>query len=92
MTPEQRSQLMSKIQGKDTAPELKVRKTLFAKGYRYRIHVKGTSRNARFGISGEEIGRIYPRMLLASTSSMQQEAKSATSKLRLLDHEVRAKP
>lgn len=39
MTPEQRSRLMSKIQGKDTAPELRVRKIFFDKGYRYRIHV-----------------------------------------------------
>lgn len=31
---------MSQIRGKDTKPELLVRKLLFAKGFRYRLHVK----------------------------------------------------
>ena len=31
---------MSRIKGKDTKPELLVRKFLFANGYRYRLHVK----------------------------------------------------
>lgn len=35
-----RSYNMSKIRGKDTAPEKLVRKFLFAKGVRYRLHVK----------------------------------------------------
>ena len=33
-----RSYNMSQIKGKDTKPELIVRKYLFAKGYRYRLH------------------------------------------------------
>ena len=37
--PEQRSQLMSKIHGKDTAIERKVRSHLHKKGYRFRKHV-----------------------------------------------------
>ncbi len=37
---EQRSYNMSRIKGKDTKPELLVRKFLFSKGFRYRIHVK----------------------------------------------------
>lgn len=40
MTPEQRSRCMSKIRGKNTRPELYVRKYLFSKGLRFRIHVK----------------------------------------------------
>jgi len=32
---------MSRIKGKDTKPEMLVRKFLHAKGYRYRLHVKG---------------------------------------------------
>ncbi len=32
---------MSRIKGKDTKPEMMVRKYLFAKGFRYRLHVKG---------------------------------------------------
>ncbi|MET0084739.1 MAG: very short patch repair endonuclease [Sedimenticola sp.] len=40
MTPEQRSRCMSKIKGKDTKPELLLRKALWKKGLRYRIHYK----------------------------------------------------
>ena len=35
-----RSQIMSRISGKNTKPELIIRKALFAKGYRYRLHRK----------------------------------------------------
>jgi len=35
-----RSYNMSRIRGKDTKPELLVRKFLHAQGYRYRLHVK----------------------------------------------------
>ena len=35
-----RSQIMSKISGKDTKPEILVRKYLFSKGFRYRINDK----------------------------------------------------
>jgi DNA mismatch endonuclease (patch repair protein) len=40
LTPEARSALMARIRGKDTAPELTVRRILFALGYRYRLHTK----------------------------------------------------
>ncbi len=33
-----RSQIMSRIPGKDTKPELVIRKALFSEGYRYRLH------------------------------------------------------
>lgn len=36
-----RSEIMSRIRGKDTGPELMVRKYLFSKGLRYRLHGKG---------------------------------------------------
>lgn len=36
----QRKWNMSRIRHKDTSPELKVRKFLWAKGYRYRVNVK----------------------------------------------------
>ncbi|MBX2899365.1 MAG: DNA mismatch endonuclease Vsr [Cyclobacteriaceae bacterium] len=32
---------MSRIKGKNTKPEMLVRKFLFSKGFRYRLHVKG---------------------------------------------------
>ena len=35
-----RSYIMSRIKGKDTNPELLVRKLLFSLGYRYRLHVR----------------------------------------------------
>lgn len=39
MTPEQRSRCMSRIKGRDTKPEMMVRKFLFSKGLRYRVNV-----------------------------------------------------
>jgi DNA mismatch endonuclease (patch repair protein) len=41
LTKEQRHLCMSHIRGKDTKPEMIVRKFLFANGFRYRLHVKG---------------------------------------------------
>lgn len=38
--PETRSRMMSGIKGKNTRPELLVRKKLYAAGLRYRLHVK----------------------------------------------------
>ncbi|MDO3643491.1 very short patch repair endonuclease [Mucilaginibacter sp. L3T2-6] len=40
-SPETRSYNMSRIPGKNTKPELLVRKFLFSKGFRYRLHNKG---------------------------------------------------
>lgn len=39
-TKKKRSQIMSQISGKNTKPELAVRKTLFQLGYRFRLHDK----------------------------------------------------
>ncbi len=39
-TPQQRSYNMSRIKGKDTKPEMIVRKFLHARGFRYRLHNK----------------------------------------------------
>jgi DNA mismatch endonuclease (patch repair protein) len=55
MTSEQRSRCMSNIKGKNTKPELRLRKALWAKGLRYRLHAT-------------MIGRpdvIFPRQRLA---------------------------
>lgn len=52
VAPEVRSRMMSGIRGKDTKPELLIRKGLHARGYRYRLH------------SGKVAGRpdlIFPR-------------------------------
>jgi DNA mismatch endonuclease (patch repair protein) len=37
-TPEQRSAVMRRVKGRDTAPELKVRRLLWRLGARYRLH------------------------------------------------------
>lgn len=37
----QRSRMMSSIRGKNTKPELMLRSNLFARGFRYRLHVRG---------------------------------------------------
>jgi DNA mismatch endonuclease (patch repair protein) len=39
-SPEKRSAVMRRVKGKDTSPELKVRKALTALGARYRLHRK----------------------------------------------------
>jgi DNA mismatch endonuclease, patch repair protein len=39
LTPERRSALMSRIRGKNTAPECALRVALHRAGYRYRLHV-----------------------------------------------------
>lgn len=36
-----RSRMMSNIRGKDTKPELTLRRALHARGFRYRLHIKG---------------------------------------------------
>ncbi|WP_426166323.1 very short patch repair endonuclease [Pseudoduganella sp. R-34] len=38
-TPERRSRNMQAIRGKNTGPELLLRKLLFSRGFRYRLHV-----------------------------------------------------
>lgn len=38
MTPEQRARCMSMVRGKDTKPELVVRRMLHLMGYRFRLH------------------------------------------------------
>jgi DNA mismatch endonuclease (patch repair protein) len=40
ITKEKRSEIMSKVRGKNTTPELAVRKLVFSLGYRYRLHGK----------------------------------------------------
>jgi len=40
VSPEKRSHMMAGIRGKDTKPELIIRKSLYARGFRYRLHDK----------------------------------------------------
>lgn len=38
LSPAQRSERMARVRGRDTKPEISVRKLLFSMGYRYRLH------------------------------------------------------
>ena len=40
LTSSQRSRLMSRVRGKDTKPEMLVRRLIHRMGYRYRLHAK----------------------------------------------------
>jgi len=40
VSPEKRSEVMSKVGSRDTKPELLIRKGLHARGFRYRLHAK----------------------------------------------------
>lgn len=40
VSPQKRSRIMSRIQGKNTRPELLIRKGLHSRGFRYRLHVR----------------------------------------------------
>lgn len=40
LTPQQRSEHMGRVRGKDTKPEFRVRRLLHALGFRYRLHRK----------------------------------------------------
>lgn len=40
VTPEKRSQIMSRVRCKDTKPEMIVRRLVYGMGYRYRLHGK----------------------------------------------------
>ncbi len=39
LSPEERSELMSRIRGKDSNPEMKLRRLIHGMGFRYRLHV-----------------------------------------------------
>lgn len=39
-TPAERSRIMAAVKGRDTSPELTLRRLLHARGYRYRLHRK----------------------------------------------------
>lgn len=58
MSAQQRSKLMGKIRGKDTKPELFVRRLLHAAGYRYRLHGRIPAGTL------EKLRRTYPDVRL----------------------------
>ena len=40
VSPQKRSDIMSRVRSKDTGPEMLVRRLVFSMGYRYRLHAK----------------------------------------------------
>ena len=40
LTPTERSEMMRRVRGKDTKPEMRVRRILHGLGYRYRLHAR----------------------------------------------------
>lgn len=40
LSPDERSKIMSRVRATNTRPELRVRKLIFALGFRYRLHAK----------------------------------------------------
>jgi DNA mismatch endonuclease (patch repair protein) len=50
-----RSSMMAGIRGRDTKPELRVRKELFAEGYRYRLHRRGLPGTPDIVLPGRKI-------------------------------------
>ena len=53
VTPAKRSEMMSGIKGKDTKPEVRIRKLLFGLGYRYRTCSKHLPGSPAFSIKEE---------------------------------------
>ena len=54
-SPEKRSAVMRRVKGKNTSPELKVRKALTALGARYRLHRKDLPGNPDIVLPGRKL-------------------------------------
>lgn len=55
VSPAKRSQMMSGIKGKNSVPELLVRKALFGMGYHYRLHRRDLPGTPDIAMSGRKI-------------------------------------
>jgi DNA mismatch endonuclease (patch repair protein) len=55
VTPAKRSQMMSGIRGKDSLPEKRVRRMLFAMGYRFRLHRRDLPGTPDIAMPGRKI-------------------------------------
>jgi DNA mismatch endonuclease (patch repair protein) len=55
VSPAKRSQMMSGIKGKNSAPEMRVRKALFAMGHRYRLHRRDLPGTPGIAMPGRKI-------------------------------------
>ncbi len=64
---ETRSYNMSRIKGKDTKPEMLVRRFLHTHGFRYRLHVKKLPGNPDMVLPKYKTAIFYSRLFLART-------------------------
>jgi DNA mismatch endonuclease (patch repair protein) len=55
VSPAKRSQIMSGIKGKNSLPEMRVRKALFAMGHRYRLHRRNLPGTPDIAMPGRKI-------------------------------------
>ncbi|MCC5641179.1 very short patch repair endonuclease [Nostoc sp. CHAB 5844] len=55
ISPQARSRLMAKIKGKNTKPEVLVRKALYKQGYRYRLHERVRSVRPDLVLKGRNV-------------------------------------
>ena len=86
---EKRSAVMRRVKGKDTSPELKVRKALTAQGARYRLHRKGPASASRTSSCPAAMpGALRPRLLLARPR-LRPRQESTEAEPRLLDRQGR---
>ena len=53
LTPSQRSERMGKVRGRDTRPEMQIRRILHRAGYRYRLHRRDLPGNPDIVFAGE---------------------------------------
>ena len=67
-----RSELMAGIRGRDTAPELAVRRIAHRMGLRFRLHRKDLPGSPRPSVPKTPSGRVRPRLLLASARGMPE--------------------
>ena len=67
LTALERSEMMSRIRGKDTRPELFVRRALHALGYRFRTHSRAMPGTPDLVFSKRRMAVFCSRVLLAPT-------------------------
>jgi DNA mismatch endonuclease, patch repair protein len=67
LTPQQRSFNMSRIRGRDTKPELMLRRGLHARGFRFRLHRKDLPGRPDLVLPRYHTAVFVSRMFLAQT-------------------------
>ena len=79
LTSEARSQLMARVRGRDTGPELHVRRALWTDGFRYRLHVRDLPGTPDLVLSKYRLAVFVSRMLLAPARLQEIQAPSFQS-------------